>query len=352
MKSEIERLKPSPLLDVRDLRTYFFTDRGVVKAVDGVSFQVYPGETLGIVGESGCGKSITALSVMRLVQRPGRIVGGQVLWKGRDLLKLTEREMMSIRGGEISMIFQDPLTALNPAIRIGEQIAETIRLHAGSQGRLSRREVWRRVAEILERVGIHPTPQRLRSYPHQFSGGMRQRVMIAIALASGPELVLADEPTTALDVTLQAQVLDLMAHIKEETGTSIVLVTHDFGVVSEFCDRVVVMYAGKVVESARRDELFADPLHPYTRGLLNSVPRIGKRGVRLVPIEGTVPEPINFPPGCRFAGRCPEAMQECREVDPPLMEVVPGRWAACHLHAKMSRGGEDLGGGEQDACAS
>lgn len=352
MKSEIERLKPSPLLDVRDLRTYFFTDRGVVKAVDGVSFQVYPGETLGIVGESGCGKSITALSVMRLVQRPGRIVGGQVLWKGRDLLKLTEREMMSIRGGEISMIFQDPLTALNPAIRIGEQIAETIRLHAGSQGRLSRREVWRRVAEILERVGIHPTPQRLRAYPHQFSGGMRQRVMIAIALASGPELVLADEPTTALDVTLQAQVLDLMAHIKEETGTSIVLVTHDFGVVSEFCDRVVVMYAGKVVESARRDELFADPLHPYTRGLLNSVPRIGKRGVRLVPIEGTVPEPINFPPGCRFAGRCPEAMQECREVDPPLMEVVPGRWAACHLHAKMSRGGEDLGGGEQDACAS
>lgn len=352
MKGELQRLEPSPLLDVRDLRTHFFTDRGMVKAVDGVSFQVYPGETLGIVGESGCGKSITALSIMRLVQRPGRIVGGQVLWKGRDLLAVTEREMMSIRGGEISMIFQDPLTALNPVIRIGEQIAETIRLHVGPRERLSRNEVWDRVAEMLERVGIYPTLQRLRSYPHQFSGGMRQRVMIAIALASGPELVLADEPTTALDVTLQAQVLDLMAHIKEEMGASIVLVTHDFGVVSEFCDRVMVMYAGKVVESARREELFADPLHPYTRGLLNSVPRIGKRGVRLVPIEGTVPEPVNFPPGCRFAGRCPEAMPECCEIDPPLREVVPGRWAACHRHAGMSGGGEDLGLGEQDACAS
>ena len=337
-----------PILDVRDLQTHFFTDRGVVKAVDGVSFQLYPGETVGVVGESGCGKSMTAASIMRLIRHPGRIVGGEIRFLGEDIVQKSEREMRRLRGNKMAMIFQDPLTTLNPVLKVGAQVTESIRIHSGGArddagrlggwlrrlldpaGRVSRREAWERGVALLEQVGIPAPEERMRSYPHEMSGGMRQRVMIAIALACNPVLLLADEPTTALDVTIQAQILELMQQIKEERGTSILLITHDFGVVSEFCDRVIVMYAGKVVEQAPLDELLDNPRHPYTQGLLASIPRLGDKSYRVRPIEGIVPELHDLPAGCNFCTRCPLADEYCRRVEPALEEIGSEHFVACH----------------------
>ncbi|MFO7312350.1 MAG: ABC transporter ATP-binding protein, partial [Bacillota bacterium] len=312
-----------PVLAVRNLKTYFYTDRGVVKAVDGVSFQLYPGETLGLVGESGCGKSMTALSIMGLVPHPGRIVAGEIRLLGENLAGKSDRELRRWRGSRMAMIFQDPLTTLNPVLRVGQQVTESIRIHYGDGawpgngrpwewltdplGIRRRRVVWERAVEMLEKVGIPAPSERMRAYPHEMSGGMRQRVMIAIALSCNPALLLADEPTTALDVTIQAQILDLMRRLKEELGTSILLITHDFGVVSEFCDRVMVMYAGKAVETGPLEEILNNPRHPYTQGLLASIPRLGDRSCRLKPIEGTVPELHALPPGCSYCTRCPLA---------------------------------------------
>lgn len=339
-----------PVLDVRNLKTHFFTDRGVVKAVDGVSFRLYPGETLGVVGESGCGKSMTALSVMGLVARPGRIVEGEVRLLGQDLVRMPERELRRWRGSRMAMIFQDPLTTLNPVLRVGRQITESIRIHygdgagngdsprAGGQGgwladflgRRRERRAWERALEMLEKVGIPAPQERMRAYPHELSGGMRQRIMIAIALSCNPALLLADEPTTALDVTIQAQILELMNRLQQEFGTSILLITHDFGVVSEFCDRVMVMYAGKVVESGPLASLLDNPLHPYTRGLLESIPRLGDRRHKIRPIEGMVPELHHLPPGCNYCTRCPLADDHCARVEPVLRELAPGHHVACH----------------------
>src|SRR5215471_7204248 len=318
-----------PLLEVADLKTWFFTRDGIVCAVDGVSFQVMPGETLAIVGESGCGKSVTALSVLRLVPSPpGRIVSGAIRLDGRDLLALSEAEMRDVRGNDISMIFQEPMTSLNPVLTIGRQIAETLTLHQG----LDRRAATRRAVEMLRLVHIPEPGRRIQQYPHELSGGMRQRVMIAMALACNPKLLIADEPTTALDVTIQAQILDLMRELKRRTGAAIVLITHDLGVVAEMAERVVVMYAGRKVEEAPVIELFARPRHPYTRGLLDSIPKLsgGRRGaVRLTEIAGMVPslaEPII---GCAFAPRCAYATARCRSEYPPLEEKLAGHRVAC-----------------------
>ncbi|REJ35135.1 MAG: peptide ABC transporter ATP-binding protein [Bacillota bacterium] len=348
MLPDTERtINAEPILDVRNLRTHFFTDRGVVKAVDGVSFQLYPGETVGVVGESGCGKSMTAASIMRLVSHPGRIVGGEILFMGEDLVRKSEREMRRLRGNQLAMIFQDPLTTLNPVLKVGRQITESIRVHAGDDredggffgwlrrlldpsGRISRKEAWDRAVDLLRQVGIPAPDERMRAYPHEMSGGMRQRVMIAIALACNPVLLLADEPTTALDVTIQAQILELMQDIKEKRGTSILLITHDFGVVSEFCDRVIVMYAGKIVEQAPLDELLDNPRHPYTQGLLASIPRLGDKSHKVRPIKGIVPELHDLPPGCSFSTRCPLADEYCGRVEPELEEIAPGHLVACH----------------------
>jgi peptide/nickel transport system ATP-binding protein len=324
---------PPPLLRIDDLKTYFSTRDGLVKAVDGVSYHVAAGETLGVVGESGCGKSITALSVLGLIPKPsGRVAGGRILFEGRDLVTLSEREMLSVRGNEISMIFQEPMTSLNPVLTIGRQIAEVIMLHQ----RVSRQEANDRAAEMLKLVRISDPLRRLSEYPHQLSGGMRQRVMIAIALACNPKVLIADEPTTALDVTIQAQILDLMVELQERTGTAIVLITHDLGVVAETAQRAVVMYAGRKVEEATVQELFDYPLHPYTNGLLRSIPSVGEakrdalgRREKLTEIPGSVPSLLNLPQGCRFAGRCPFATEVCRQADPPLEEHRPGHWAAC-----------------------
>lgn len=336
-----------PILDVCNLQTHFFTDRGVVKAVDGVSFKLFPGETVGVVGESGCGKSMTAASIMRLISHPGRIVGGEIRFMGEDIVQKSEREMRRLRGNKMAMIFQDPLTTLNPVLKVGTQVAESIRIHHGGAddadgfggwlrrlfdptGRVSRKEAWERGIELLEKVGIPAPDERMRGYPHEMSGGMRQRIMIAIALACNPVLLLADEPTTALDVTIQAQILELMQQIKEETGTSILLITHDFGVVSEFCDRVIVMYAGKVVEQAPLDELLDNPRHPYTQGLLASIPRLGDKSHKVKPIKGIVPELHDLPQGCNFCTRCPLADEYCEQVEPALDEISPGHLVACH----------------------
>ncbi len=337
---------PEPVLDVRDLKTHFFTDRGVVKAVDGVSFQLYPGETLGVVGESGCGKSMTALSVMGLVPYPGRIVHGEIWLQGENLVRKSERELCRWRGRRMAMIFQDPLTTLNPVLRVGHQVTESIRIHYGDDGwwgdarppgwtadplgTKRRRLAWDRAVAMLEKVGIPAPTERMRAYPHELSGGMRQRIMIAIALSCNPALLLADEPTTALDVTIQAQILELMQQLKEELGTSILLITHDFGVVSEFCDRVMVMYAGKAVETGPLEAVLDHPLHPYTQGLLESIPRLGDRSRRIKPIEGIVPELHALPPGCSFCTRCPLADEQCATVAPPLLEIAPGHRVACH----------------------
>ncbi len=315
------------LLKVSGLQTHFFTEEGVVKAVDGVDFEVQRGQILGIVGESGCGKSITSLSIMRLVAAPaGRIVGGQILFQGKNLLSLSEREMREIRGNRISLISQDPMTSLNPVLTIGDQIMEAILLHQ----KVDRRTARQKTVELLEAVGIPAAASRVDNYPHEFSGGMRQRVIIAMALACEPELLIADEPTTALDVTIQAQILDLMRDIRTKRGAAVVLITHDLGVVAEMCDMVAVMYAGKVVEYTDVHTLFRNPKHPYTQGLLNSIPRMGQKVERLEPIEGQPPSLSRLPEGCSFAPRCKHAMPRCREV--PLLETVEaGHLVRCWL---------------------
>ncbi len=317
------------LLEVRNLKTYFATRKGEVRSVDDVSFTVELGETLSLVGESGCGKSVTALSIMRLLSPPGRIVGGEVLFEGRNLLKLTEKEMRAISGDDIAMIFQDPMTSLNPVLTVGEQIAEAIRLHR----KVSKREAWLQAIEGMRDVAIPSPETRAKSYPHEMSGGMRQRVMIAMALACDPKLLIADEPTTALDVTIQAQILDLLKELREKRNLALLLITHDLGVVAETADRVAVMYAGKIVEEASVTELFIRPRHPYTEGLLRAVPRLDEerhgRMLRLQTIEGTVPNPLDLPSGCRFAPRCPHTKDKCREGEIPLVNLGADHLSRC-----------------------
>jgi peptide/nickel transport system ATP-binding protein len=320
----------TPLLRVQDLKTHFHTRDGVVRAVDGVSFDVMPGETLAIVGESGCGKSVTAMSILRLLPMPpARIAGGRIEFEGRNLLDLSEPEMRKVRGNAISMIFQEPMTSLNPVLTIGRQISEALVLHRG----MTEKAALVRAAEMLRKVRIPEAERRLAQYPHELSGGMRQRVMIAMALACGPRLLIADEPTTALDVTIQAQILELMHELRDETGASVILITHDLGVVAEIAHRVVVMYAGRKVEEAPIDELFAAPRHPYTRGLLGSMPHLGdsvnETGKRLVEIPGMVPSLKDPAPGCLFAPRCSNAIERCSRDAPPLELHAPGHWAAC-----------------------
>ena len=319
------------MLEIKGLKTHFKTDDGWLHAVDGVDMTLDAGETLCVVGESGCGKSVTAKTVMKLIDMPpGKIVAGQVLWQGRDLVPLSPQEMQGIRAKEIAIIFQEPMTSLNPVFTVGEQIAESLRLHEG----LSHKDAMDRAVEMLRLVRI-PTPERrVKDYPHQFSGGMRQRVMIAIALACKPKLLIADEPTTALDVTIQAQILDLMAELKSTMGMAVMLITHAMGVVAEVAQRVVVMYAGKVVEEATVEELFANPRHPYTQGLIRSIPRIdlaASHKTRLEAIPGTVPKLIEPAEGCRFAGRCRHATPACTATTPPLREIAPGHKVACIL---------------------
>jgi peptide/nickel transport system ATP-binding protein len=323
-----------PLLVVENLQTHFRTPDGINRAVDGVSFHVNAGETVAIVGESGCGKSVTSMSILRLIPEPPGKIAGSIRFQGRDLLTLSEPEMRDIRGNEISMIFQEPMTSLNPVLNIGRQIGETLRLHQG----LSARDAEAKAVEMLKLVGIPEPGRRVREYPHQLSGGMRQRVMIAIALACNPKLLIADEPTTALDVTIQAQILELMRGLKSTVGAAIVLITHDLGVVAEVAERVVVMYAGKKVEEAPVVELFNTPRHPYTQGLLGSMPKLGSSltgtETRLAEIPGLVPSLKQKIPGCVFASRCPHATDLCVKVAPALEEKAPGHVAACHYALK------------------
>jgi len=330
----------APLLEVDGLKTYFYTRDGIVRAVDGVSFTVNPGETLAVVRESGCGKSVTSLSIMRLIASPpGRIVSGRLMFGGRDLIALPEDAMRRVRGNEISMIFQEPMTSLNPVLTIGRQIGEALVLHRG----MTRAQALARAVEMLTLVNIPEAARRIDQYPHQLSGGMRQRVMIAMALACNPRLLIADEPTTALDVTIQAQILDLMRALKEKTGTAIVLITHDLGVVAEMAQRVVVMYAGRKVEEAPVAQLFAQPRHPYTRGLLNSIPKLAEAGVagrkRLEEIPGMVPSLKDEIAGCIFAPRCQHAAERCRREYPPLEQKAPGHWVACWEADRLRGGG-------------
>ncbi len=321
------------LLSVRNLKTYFYTDEGVVRAVDGLSYDLHRGENLGIVGESGCGKSVHALSVMRLIPTPpGKIVDGQILFEGRDLLKLSDEGMRKIRGNRIAMVFQEPMTSLNPVLTIGEQIAEAVMLHQ----KLGKKAAWDRAAEMLDRVKIPLARDRVRDYPHQFSGGMRQRVMIAMALSCNPSVLIADEPTTALDVTIQAQIIELMRELQREFGTSIIMITHNLGVVAEMCDNVVVMYAGRPIEHTNVKRIFQEPKHPYTWGLLHSVPKLYERHERLIPIEGQPPSLIDLPPGCAFAPRCPFVMEVCVQADPPDYPVGPGHEAKCYLYSEKA----------------
>jgi peptide/nickel transport system ATP-binding protein len=318
------------LLEIRGLKTHFATDDGMVHAVDGVDLTLDRGETLGVVGESGCGKTVTALSALKLIQMPpGRIVAGEVLWQGRDLVPLGPREMRRIRSKEIGIVFQEPMTSLNPVYTVGAQIAETIRAHE----RLGRRAALNKAVEMLRLVHIPNPERRVRDYPHQFSGGMRQRVMIAMALSCNPQLLIADEPTTALDVTIQAQILELLAELKGRFGMAVMLITHAMGVVAETAQRVAVMYAGKVVEEAPVGELFSRPRHPYTQGLIRSIPRIDKAGrkTRLAAIAGVVPSLVDPAPGCRFAPRCPFAMPVCTAATPPLRKIGPDHKVACVL---------------------
>jgi peptide/nickel transport system ATP-binding protein/oligopeptide transport system ATP-binding protein len=319
-------LNNEALVEVKNLKTYFYTEEGIVKAVDGVDYEIYPGETLGIVGESGCGKSVTSLSIMRLVESPpGRIEAGEINFQGKDLIKIPEKEMRKIRGNDISMIFQEPMTSLNPVYTVGDQIIEAIMLHKG----VKRKEAKKQAIEMLQKVGIPLPEQRVDEYPHQLSGGMRQRVMIAMALSCDPKLLIADEPTTALDVTIQAQILELMNSLKESYGMSIMMITHDLGVIAEVSDRVAVMYAGKVVEYTDVDTLFDDPKHPYTWGLMNSIPKLDKDVDRLEAIPGSVPSPLNFPEGCKFNTRCPLAEGKCYDEEPPLEEAAAGHKVRC-----------------------
>ena len=327
-----------PLLEVDRLQTHFRTPDGVNRAVDGVSFSIEKGETLAVVGESGCGKSVTAMSIMRLIAEPPGKSAGEIRFEGRDLLKLSEKEMRKIRGDDISMIFQEPMTSLNPVLKVGRQIGESLRLHQG----LGRAQAEEKAVEMLKLVGIPEPKRRAGEYPHQLSGGMRQRVMIAMALACSPKLLIADEPTTALDVTIQAQILDLMRDLKRRVGAAILIITHDLGVVAEVADRVVVMYAGRKVEEAPVADLFADPKHPYTRGLLGAVPKLGSslegETERLAEIPGIVPSLKKKIDGCAFAGRCPEAVEICRQFAPALEEKAPAHLAACHF---APRAGEE-----------
>ncbi|MCA6098068.1 ABC transporter ATP-binding protein [Bradyrhizobium australafricanum] len=325
------------VLEVKNLQTVFFTNSGLFRAVDDVSFSVRRGETLAIVGESGCGKSVSALSIMRLVpDPPGRIVGGSVTLEGTDLLKLDEAAMRDIRGNRISMIFQEPMTSLNPVMRIGDQIIEAVRLHQ----KVSSKEAWKQAVDMLRLVRIPEPERRAQEYPHQLSGGMRQRAMIAMALACRPALLIADEPTTALDVTIQAQILALIVDLQQRLGTGLILITHDLGVVAQTAQRVIVMYAGKKVEEATVESLFETPLHPYTRGLMASIPAVpspdAKADVRLVEIPGMVPSLTKLPPGCAFAPRCKLAVDRCRQEYPPLDEIKSNHWAACWRAGEMA----------------
>ena len=319
-----------PLLEVRDLRVSFFTPAGEVRAVSGISYQVDYGEVVGIVGESGSGKSVEAYSIMGLLQPPGRVVGGSITFEGEDVLSFSRRELTAFRGGRAAMIFQNPMTCLNPVYTVGDQLIEALRAH---QKTVSRREAAQRAAEMLERVGIHNPERRMRQYPHEFSGGMRQRVMIAMGLICHPKLLIADEPTTALDVTIQAQILTLMNELRESYDTSVIMITHDLGVIAETCEQVAVLYAGQVVEEADVDTIFHHTAHPYTTGLLRSVTSLGGAQKELYAIRGTVPTAGNFSTGCRFADRCDQCMAICREQAPALTEIAPGHQCRCWLHA-------------------
>jgi oligopeptide/dipeptide ABC transporter ATP-binding protein len=323
------------LIQVKNLRTSFFTPEGELHAIDGVSFEIAEGKTLGLVGESGCGKSVTSLSIMRLIPSPpGKIVGGEILYRGRDLLKLNNEEMRKIRGNEISMIFQEPMTSLNPVFTVGNQIGEAIRLHQG----LGKKETRAKTIEMLRLVKIADPESRVDNYPHQMSGGMRQRVMIAMALSCNPSLLIADEPTTALDVTIQAQILELIKELQQKLGMALLLITHDLGVVAERADEVAIMYAGKIVERGSAEAIFARPFHPYTVGLLNSLPGIeGKKKKRLAAIPGVVPSPLRLPSGCRFRDRCPNAQRICGETEPQLLELEPGHTVACYFPASQKK---------------
>ena len=323
-----------PLLAVRDLRTWFHSREGTARAVDGVSFDVGAHETVGLVGESGCGKSVASLSILRLIQRPGRIeAGSRIEFEGRDLLALRDAEMRAIRGNRIAMIFQEPMTSLNPVFTVGDQVAEVARVHAP----VSRREAWSRAVDMMQLVGIPDPAERARDYPHQLSGGLRQRAMIAMALMMRPALLIADEPTTALDVTIQAQILELLAEMQARFGMSVLLITHDLGVSAESATRVLVMYAGEIVEEAPVETLFDVPHHPYTEGLLAAMPRLGERRARLRVIPGTVPPSTAWPTGCRFRERCAYAWSRCAEEPPPLYQIGPGHVSRCHLAAEPAR---------------
>ena len=328
-----------PLLQVKDLRTHFYTEEGLVKAVDGVSYDVQEGETLALVGESGCGKSISALSLLKLIPiPPGRIVSGEVIFDGEDLMKLNEDEIRKIRGNRISMVFQEPMTSLNPVLTIGKQMTEALELHL----KLDHDAATARAVQLLEMVGVAEAERRITDYPHQFSGGMRQRVMIAMAMACNPRLLIADEPTTALDVTIQAQVLEVMARLSREFGTAVIVITHNLGVVARYADRVNVMYAGRIIEMSTAAAVYADPRHPYTLGLLKSVPRLDQvTDEKLVPIEGLPPDLGHLPPGCAFYSRCTYRIDKCREEYPPLALVSDNHYAACWVDVTKERPSEN-----------
>ena len=317
-----------PLLEVKNLKTYFFTEDGVVKAVDGVDFDVKQGEVLGLVGESGCGKSVTSLSILRLVGIPGKIVEGEVFFSGRNLLKIPESEMVHMRGNRISMIFQQPQSSLNPVFTVGDQVAEVLQIHQN----MTKEASWKRAVELLSLVGIPDAANKAKAYPHEVSGGQAQRVMIAMALALVPELLIADEPTTALDVTIQAQILDVIRDMRKKLGTSVILITHDLGIIAEMADRVAVMYAGQIVEQATVGELFEHPKHPYTQGLIASIPVLGRVTEKLEVIPGSVPNLVNLPVGCRFAPRCKFAMKFCTEEGPSLIQSGPEHLVRCFLY--------------------
>jgi oligopeptide/dipeptide ABC transporter ATP-binding protein len=321
-----------PLLEVRNLKTYFYTEDGVVKAVDGVDFTVGRGEVLGLVGESGCGKSVTSLSIMRLIGIPGKVVAGEIMFEGRNILELSEAEMVHMRGNRMSMIFQQPQSSLNPVFKVGDQVAEVLQIHQN----MSKEESWKKAVELLRLVGIADPESKAHSYPHEVSGGQAQRVMIAMALALNPQLLIADEPTTALDVTIQAQILDLMRDLRTRMNTAVILITHDLGVISEMADRVAVMYAGRIVEQADITTLFKNPMHPYTQGLMASIPVLGTVKEVLDVIPGSVPNLVNLPPGCQFAPRC-RAMTEhqltiCTQMEPQLLPIQPAHLSRCWLY--------------------
>lgn len=316
------------LLDVSRLSTSFFTDNGEIRAVEDVSFRIQPGQTLALVGESGCGKSVTALSIMRLLDFPGRIVGGHIFFRGCDLLSLSDKEIQKIRGKNIGIVFQEPMTSLNPVFTIGDQIGEVLSIHTS----LSTQEIRDEVIELLKKVGIPSPEKRIDQYPHEMSGGMKQRVMIAMAIACKPDLLIADEPTTALDVTIQAQILDLLKVLQAEMGMAILLITHNLGVVTQFAQEVIVMYASKIAERASVEELFKNPSHPYTRALLDSLPTAGRRGRRLESIKGTVPSPLHYPKGCHFSTRCLEALDHCAEREPPPFQIKQAHEVTCWLY--------------------